>query len=483
MRAQGLSAVLLVVLLAPAARSGTEARSRLSLFGPESFTRTTRGPDRFTRTFPSPTTEGRFFLTVANGDGFGNRLSSGTISLNGETIFVPSDFNQGVVRLRAEVGIFSTNELTVEIASNPGSFWAIDIEGDVPEAVLPPDQRDRSGVGTFFSHAFVGTLPESTESVTITPPASTGRFDLELTNGFGLERVTSSRVFLNGVEVVRPQDLNESVDFLRVPVVVKDTNTMDVHIKSGAGHTYTLELKGFVPDTEPPSVSIQSPMSGECTAAASVARVVYSDAVTGVDPATFRARIDGVDVTPKFVVRGTSATVVLSDIEPVLGESTRVVLEVEVCDNAANRSTASVAFIYDTTTPTALIEEPPEGTITHDNTPDVFVSFSDATSGIDAATAKLLMNGEEVTEKFSISSTGAVLSPNTSVVLPDGAAIEIRANVGDCSGNSTTVSRTILVDTVLPALAIENPTEGAGRYLVTVPRVCLDRRHGIPTGA
>ncbi|MBI4577979.1 MAG: S8 family serine peptidase [Planctomycetes bacterium] len=455
------AACLAVLLLAARLEAAPEATSRIVLYGPETFTRTKKGPNSHTRTFTAPATAGRYFLTVANGDGSGGRLSSGTITLNGVEVFRPSDFHQEVVRLRREVTVLAANELGVEVSSNPGGFWTLDLEGEVPEVLLPPELRERAGLGSFFRQAFTGSMPATTETASFSVPETRGRFDLVLANGEGIERVTAARVRLNGVEVVRPSDLSATVDTLVVPVAVGGTNVLDVTILSGAGTRFELELVGFVPDATAPGLAILRPLPGACTGASDRVEAVYEDAVTGVDPAAFRARVEGVDVTALFAVGPDSATVRLGDLEPVLPQSTSVLLELEVSDRAAHRATASVRFTYDTVAPEAAVVQPPEGTITNDPTPDVVIAWSDATGGIEAVSAEVFMNGVDVRFAFALTATGATLVPNTTVALPDGPAIEIRASVADCSGNRAVASRTLLVDTVPPEITVVAPPQGA----------------------
>ncbi|MBI4575493.1 MAG: Ig-like domain repeat protein, partial [Planctomycetes bacterium] len=448
----------LILSWAVVAHGGTEPRSRLVLFPPETFHRTPKGPQTFTRGFAAPSTEGRFFLTVANGDGFGNRLSSGTITLNGSPVFVPSDFNQTVVRLRREVAVLTENELVVHFTSNPGGFWTIDVEGEIPETALPAELRDRAGTGVFFRRAFLGTDPAATETAGFTVPLTAGRFDLAVANGEGSERVTAARVHVNGVQVLRPQDFNETVDALLVPIVVADANVLDVAIQSGAGHRFTLTVKGFVPDATAPELTIASPAGGECTGANDVIRIVYSDAITGVDPTTFRAFLNGVDVASLMTVGDQEATVRLGDLEPLLPQARDVFVEVQVSDHAANLASAQVRFTYDSVPPGLAILEPPEGTVTGDSTPDVVVSWEDSISGVEPATARILMNGVDVTAAFAVAGSGASLAPNTSVSRPDGPELRIEARVADCSGNEGIAARTVFVDTVAPRVQIHAPS-------------------------
>lgn len=71
---------------------------------------------------------GDYTLVLTNGNPDGtNRCSSAEISLNGATIFGPSDFNQQVSSLSKQVQLKSANLLAVTLRSSPGSFITIRI--------------------------------------------------------------------------------------------------------------------------------------------------------------------------------------------------------------------------------------------------------------------------------------------------------------------------------------------------------------------
>ena len=72
----------------------------VTVFGPTQYVRTqSHGPaDVFTDTFSA--TSGAGILTVNNGEADGtNRVSSAEITINGQEIFGPQDFSQGVTPL------------------------------------------------------------------------------------------------------------------------------------------------------------------------------------------------------------------------------------------------------------------------------------------------------------------------------------------------------------------------------------------------
>ena len=67
------------------------------VFGPAMYERSTGKPVTEKITFTSPTSGSDFVMKIQNGDDQGqDRVSSGTVTLNGIQIADPSDFNQSV---------------------------------------------------------------------------------------------------------------------------------------------------------------------------------------------------------------------------------------------------------------------------------------------------------------------------------------------------------------------------------------------------
>src|ERR1051326_2760183 len=99
----------------------------------QQFVRNTAKPVAVSNTINlPPMVHGPFTLNIANGDrDGGNRVSSAQITLNGVQVFGPSDFNQNIANLQASVNLQSVNQLTVELASKPGSFIEVSLIGEI----------------------------------------------------------------------------------------------------------------------------------------------------------------------------------------------------------------------------------------------------------------------------------------------------------------------------------------------------------------
>jgi len=101
----------------------------VTVFGPTQYVRTqSHGPaDIFTDTFSATSGEG--ILTVHNGEADGtNRVSSAELTINGEEIFGPQDFSQGVYILEAPVTLSENNSITVKLKKGKqGSYLTVEV--------------------------------------------------------------------------------------------------------------------------------------------------------------------------------------------------------------------------------------------------------------------------------------------------------------------------------------------------------------------
>ena len=101
----------------------------VTVFGPTQYVRLqSHGPaDVFTDTFSATSGEG--ILTVNNGEADGtNRVSSAEITINGEAIFGPKNFSQGVYTLEAPVALSENNSITVKLKKGKqGSYLTVEV--------------------------------------------------------------------------------------------------------------------------------------------------------------------------------------------------------------------------------------------------------------------------------------------------------------------------------------------------------------------
>lgn len=105
--------------------------SSVSIFGPKRYDRTTGKPNTCQDNFVlKQGATAPFTLTVTNGAPNGsNRVSSGTVTINGVVIIKQSDLNQQVGSLQRVISLNANNTIEVDLSSTPGSYLTIEITG------------------------------------------------------------------------------------------------------------------------------------------------------------------------------------------------------------------------------------------------------------------------------------------------------------------------------------------------------------------
>jgi hypothetical protein len=146
-------------------------------FGPKVYTREAGPPNTFTDSFSHCGSGQQCQIVVMNGNADGDdRISSASISLNGVQIIGPSDFNQNVDRIVKPVVLKDNNELTIRLASKPGSFLTVEVECASGGVILSAGDPGASVLGGTLLTALPinndGTA--AAESVTATAITLTG---------------------------------------------------------------------------------------------------------------------------------------------------------------------------------------------------------------------------------------------------------------------------------------------------------------------
>src|SRR5262245_42176571 len=113
------------------------------VFGPKQYIRAAGPPETFTETFQYDGTS-PCQIVVVNGKADGTqRISSASISLNGQQIVGPEHFNQQIGEIVKAVVLADQNQLSTTLRSKPGSFLTVSVGclgGTVPPSggTVPP---------------------------------------------------------------------------------------------------------------------------------------------------------------------------------------------------------------------------------------------------------------------------------------------------------------------------------------------------------
>ncbi len=137
-----------------------------------------------------------------------------------------------------------------------------------------------------------------------------------------------------------------------------------------------------------------------------------------------------------------------------------------VSDNDGNAaSQASTSFTVDTVPPTLNLTSPADGLITNKSTVTVSGTTNDSTSS--PVAVKVIVNNGTA-QNAEVGSNGAF---SINVNLTEGANT-IKVVATDSAGKSTTIERTVTLDTGAPVITAitltPNPVDAGATYIITV---------------
>lgn len=220
-----------------------------------------------------------------------------------------------------------------------------------------------------------------------------------------------------------------------------------------AGHVESVQARGVVLDSIPPQTSLLInglPISSGSVTALAGDYIGFSstDAAAGV--AQTRYALDA----------STAQAVFVSTFSLAAGTHTLTFFSVDRVDNAEASVSVFIDVLQpDATAPTlALI--PAHGSTVTTATPELIALYSDDGRGVDAATARLFLDGLEVTSSATVTVSSTAFTPP--VPLSQGTHT-VTASVSDFAGNRASSTSTFLIDSLPPvtALLIDGIATGA----------------------
>jgi hypothetical protein len=117
----------------------TPLLAQTPLWGPEIFPRETGEPVTVVRNFSVPDSTWEYTMVVQTGDSLSGVVRSAVITVNGEVVFDPSEFNQNVTEIIKPILLQKENEMAVRVTSIPGTALTISILG--PYAIVTITQE------------------------------------------------------------------------------------------------------------------------------------------------------------------------------------------------------------------------------------------------------------------------------------------------------------------------------------------------------
>lgn len=254
------------------------------------------------------------------------------------------------------------------------------------------------------------------------------------------------------------------------PVTIKATDDADnVTTKNDTDATLGSSLKLRVKEKVAPVITITYPTaSALITNSKPVIKWKVTDDDSGVDPDTIGITIDsagkvtGSAITKSPVSGGYECSYTPTE---ALGDGQHTI-KVDASDNDGNAATQkTVTFKVDTIPPTLSVTAPADDSVTNNSSCTVSGTTNDTTSSPVTVTVKL-NNG--AAEEVAVAENGSFTKQLTLAA----GANTITVVATDAAGKSTTVTRTVTLDTGAPVIhsvsITPNPVDAGQTYVISV---------------
>lgn len=238
-----------------------------------------------------------------------------------------------------------------------------------------------------------------------------------------------------------------------VPLGAEGNNTVTVIATNGAGSTQV--TRTVLRDTIAPTIVVTTPSAdGPTNDATPDFGITYTDGSgSGIDTGSITATLDGAAAT--FTAGPTTAI-----FTPATLTEGQHVLVVRIRDRAGNTSAAATRSTFvDTRVPVVTLSPANGATVTTGN-PTLRGTFSDSapSSGIQVASVRIELDGQDVTATATVSASEVTFTPSTALA---GGTHTWRVQVADGAQNIGFASASFFVNTNPPALTVTSPANNA----------------------
>jgi hypothetical protein len=241
-----------------------------------------------------------------------------------------------------------------------------------------------------------------------------------------------------------------------------------------AGNTATATVSEFsglalrVLEKNKPTISVSYPSAGAyITNSKPTIKWTVTDADSGIDSSTVSIKVDGGAAITSGITKTATTNGYTCEYTPdtALSEGSHSFV-FNVSDNDGNAADAiSVTATIDTVPPTLNITNPVDGLITNSKTLTVSGTTNDATSSPVTLTVKV---GSSSAETVTVGTGGEW---SKTITLTEGSNV-ITITAKDAAGKTTTITRTVTLDTALPVITAvtltPNPVDAGATYIISV---------------
>jgi len=208
-------------------------------------------------------------------------------------------------------------------------------------------------------------------------------------------------------------------------------------------------------DTTPPTITLVSPVNGSIGASTTpTLRATYSDSGSGIDTASVRLILDGVDRTASAQI---SASEVILTPEPLVPGNHS--LSVAVSDRAGNPSQISETFTVDPVAPLLQIVVPTSRVTLSSPNYELTILYSDPFSSADLPSLQVTIDGTDISSSCVRGTSSAMCATPPLTTGQHNAHASIRDLAGNLTEDSASLD--LVVDLASPVLNLLSPQDGA----------------------
>ncbi len=279
----------------------------------------------------------------------------------------------------------------------------------------------------------------------------------------------SVQILLDDVDITAQSNVTAAgFEFLPTTAFSDGIHTLFVSVRDAVGNPARMTVT-FTTDTSAPQITIVIPADGSLLAIATPAiSGNLNDITSEIDTGSVHVSVDGVDLTPQAVITQTTFEVVVPN---ALNDGIHAI-SVDAADLAGNAAVQTSRFTTDTTAPVIFNLTPAHMSTITANVPVISAAFADSGSGIDIASAQILVDNVSVTPQATITETGFSYTPTFPL---NNGYHTVAVTVADVADNiaRAVYSFNVLIDVIPPTIFNITPADGA-TVTVDTPAISAD---------